>query len=436
MPDYTAIFEVLGVYARAFAQLRNLADRNLEITEGGETFRSLDRLRQEFLGVLNDSAAERDSAETVALLTDAARTVRGWAVQLKASLDSCLRGFVAAELGLRGAPLADVLRQLARAMHADSESVAANAVALGSIAADPGNAGDAQCYATIQTVDGGETEIDDERVRNQSVLIECMRDSAHHGLPQGHEEFRISPEFGAPVSARLIPVTVGDFPDARNAIMDGAFESHDGLDFAHWAVSAGGGVFSRDAGLALFGTGSLKISGDGATAGDLRQDLVARDPALPSGRWFALGAWVRVAAWTAGSVSIDLLLDGVGSALVLSIDGSTPTAQWLHKGGLLYVPRATFPNKLVARVRCSTDFDGEVNLDGLSLAPAAEIAHAGLRLGIFQGASAPNAGALADRFTLATTSDDAGAFQTFARDLLGIALPGSGTETIDDDLAQ
>src|SRR5688572_28276483 len=51
MPDYTAIFEVLGQYARAFTQLDNLAERNLTITAGGETFRSLDKLREEFVDV-------------------------------------------------------------------------------------------------------------------------------------------------------------------------------------------------------------------------------------------------------------------------------------------------------------------------------------------------------------------------------------------------
>lgn len=434
MPDYTSIFEVLGVYARAFTQLANLADRNLELEESGETFRSLDRLREQFLDVLNDSPAERDCAEAVALLAEAARTARGWSVQLRAQLDACLRGFVAAELGARGLGAREVAQRLAQAMFADGESVEACAVALGAVEARPENAGDAQCYASIRTVDQGENEVDDERARSQAVAIECIRDAAHHRLAPGHEEFRVTPEFGPPVSLRVIPVTSGDFPDARNAVLDGAFESHDGADFDHWAVNAGGGVFSRDTGVKLFGTGSLKLTGNGATAGDLRQDMAARDPALASGAWFGFGAWVRVASHSAGSVTLDLLLDGVAAG-ALTVDGGTPTGQWLHKGELVYLPRATFANKVVVRVRCSGDFDGVVNVDGVSLAPATEVPHAGLGLCLFAGAQAPQALPIADRFDLATTSDDAGAFQAFARDQLGLALPSDDPATIDDELA-
>jgi hypothetical protein len=60
MPDYTSLFEIFGVYARAFTQFKNLALRNLTFSAGGETFRSLDKLREEFVNVLNDAPLERD----------------------------------------------------------------------------------------------------------------------------------------------------------------------------------------------------------------------------------------------------------------------------------------------------------------------------------------------------------------------------------------
>ena len=89
MPDYTAIFEVLGQYARAFTQIDNLATRNLHITEGDESFRSLDRLREEFIDVLNDNGHERDRLDAVAILTDAARIASGWSTQLERFHSSC-----------------------------------------------------------------------------------------------------------------------------------------------------------------------------------------------------------------------------------------------------------------------------------------------------------------------------------------------------------
>ena len=436
MPDYTTIFEVLGQYARAFTQIDNLATRNLAFSGSGETFRSLDKLREEFLDVLNDGPAERDRLDAVSILSDAARVAEGWATQLQRSLDSWVRETLAIELNAEGAALHDVLRELQRAMLDDSESVAPNAVALGSVVADANNIGDAACYVSKQTVDAEEISVDDERIRDQRIAIECLRDSAHHRVSVGQEEFRIRPEHGASVNTRVIPVTHGAITDARNVITDGSFDEQTGGSFDHWSTVSGGSVFSQDTGTKLFGEGCLKVTGDGATAGDLQQDLGDRDPVMESGRLWALGVWAYVGAYTGGSMTIDLLINGVGSTLALTVDGSTPVAQWLHLGGFEYLPRASFPNKVKARIRCSSDFDGTVYVDGLSLAPATEVPQAGVRVAIFQGATAPQGLPIADRYLLDTTSDEGGAFQVFARDRLGVALPSSGSPTISDSLAE
>jgi hypothetical protein len=330
MPDYTAIFEVLGQYARAFTQLDNLAERNLMITAGGETFRSLDKLREEFVDVLNDGAGERDRLDAVAILADAARVARGWSSQLAGSLDAWIGNVLAAELDAESASRAELLRELQRAMLTDAESVAANAVGLGTVDDDIDNTGTGACYVSKQTVDAAEDLVDDERIRDQRIAIECVRDNAHHRVPVGQEEFRIRPEFGAAVSTRVIPVTYGAITDGRNVVTDGAFEDEDAGVFDHWGAESGGSVFSRETATRLFGGGCLKVTGDAATAGDLRQDLVDRDPSLESGRMFALGAWMQVISHTAGSVTIDLLVSGVGATLALVVDGSTPAGQWLH----------------------------------------------------------------------------------------------------------
>ncbi len=436
MPDYSSIFETLGVFARAFRQIENLADRDLEITEGSEIFRSLDRLRSQFVDVLNDSGPERDALQAVALLDTAAETVRSWAVPLEGALDAWISGVLGTELGAQGASRTELLRELVLVMHEDNESVAANDVSVGAPAAATGNAGDTACYISGTTVDANEAVVDDERMRNQRILIECVRDNARHRVPVGQEEFRIRPEHGRAVQTRVIPVNIGNSADPRNAVIDGAFDLHESGAFTHWDAQAGGGLMSQDGSLKLFGAGSLRIDGDGATALDLRQDMAERAPALESGRFFALGAWFYVASHSAGSVTVDLLIDGSPSALALTVDGSTPTGSWLHLGGLEYLPRASFPNKVQARVRCSSDFDGVVRVDGVSLAPATDVAHAGVRVALFQGASAPQSAPFADRFTVETTSDDAGAFQSFARDRLGVALPSDASPTIDDSLAR
>src|SRR5690606_36555987 len=103
-------------------------------------------------------------------------------------------------------------------MLADAESVAANAVSLGAISADAANAGDAACNVDTETVDAAENLVDDERMWNQRIAIECLRDNPRHRVPVGQEEFRVRPEVGAPVSTRVIPVTYGAITDARNVV--------------------------------------------------------------------------------------------------------------------------------------------------------------------------------------------------------------------------
>lgn len=436
MPDYTSLFEIFGVYARAFTQFRNLAQRNLTFSAGGETFRSLDKLREEFVNVLNDAPGERDRLDAAALLSEAARVVRGWESQLETSLDAFVGEGVADELNVSGASREAVLGALQRAMQADAQSIAKNTITLGAVAAASTNAGSARCYASKQAVGPAENVIDDERAHSQSIAIECVRDAAHHRATLGAEEFRITPEFGAAVPAYVIPVTYGDTPDARNVIRDGAFDLYAGGAFTHWGVITGGSVFSRDTGTKLFGTGSLKVTGNGATAGELQQDLASRDPALASGRFWALGAWIYVSALSAGTVTLDLLVNGSPSGLTLTIDGSTATGQWIHLGGFEYLPRSTYPNKVKARIQCSASFNGAVFVDGVSLALAAEVPHAGVRVALFQGAIAPQAMPIADRFTLDTSSDEAGAFQCLFRDRLGVALPSSASPSIADSLAE
>jgi hypothetical protein len=436
MPDYTSLFEVFGVYARAFSQFKNLARRNLTFSAGGEIFRSLDKLREQFADVLNDGPGERDRLECVTLLSDAARTVGAWDAQLESSLDAFVREGLADALDVSGATREAVLAELSRAMNADGESVARNVISLGAVSVAATNVGTEKCYVSKSTVDPAESVVDDERAQDQSIALTCVRDNAHQRAVVGAEEFRIAPELGAPVPTYVIPVTIGDTQDARNVITDGAFESYSGGVFPYWPVISGGGVFSRDTGTKLFGTGSLKITGNGAIAGELQQDLVARDPAMASGRVWALGVWAYVSSLGAGTVTVDLLVNGSPSTLALTINGSTPTGQWVHLGGFVYLPRNTYPNKVKARIACSSGFNGAVFLDGVCLALATEVPHAGVRAAIFQGATAPQALPISDRFTVATTSDEAGSFQCMFRDRLGVALPSSASPTIDDTLAE
>ncbi len=305
MIDYTSIFEVLGVFARAFTQIDNNANRNLTFTGSGETFRSFDNLREDFLDVLT----------AVQVLTDAKDLLLASDQRLGDALNRWIQTGLAEALGTGETSVAGVLRALQRAMHDDSESVSENAVTVSGVSAHAENVTDSRLYVTNQTIDAGETEIDDERARNQTIHVECVRDHATHNTPEGEEEFVITPEVGPRATLRSIPVTQSVQIHPRNVITDATFQDETTGDFDHWTNHAGGSVFTRDIAAKRFHDASLKVTGDGATAGELRQDLVDRSPVMASGRHWALGAWVYVTSHTAGSVTVDLLVDGVARRL-------------------------------------------------------------------------------------------------------------------------
>ncbi|MCF6228232.1 MAG: hypothetical protein L3J82_06150 [Planctomycetes bacterium] len=431
MPDYITIFEVLGQYARAFGTLENLANRDLKITSGGETIRSLDKLQREFIDVLNDSASERAALQPVEILSDASRAVEAWKQQLHGALDRWITKNLAEELGFVSTDKQKILLELRRQMLSDSKTVKVNSVALNSVSAASTNVGNAALLAGIKTVNDSETILNNELISDATIDLRCVQDAVHDRLPEGHELFRSTAG-----DLRIVPVTIGDFTDARNVITDGAFDKISGSDFAHWAKISGGSVASQETSDVQFGTGALKITGDAATALDLQQDLKARDPSLPSGQFYGLGAWIKVSTYSAGSVTIDLLIDGVASTEILTIDASIATGSWLHVAVMTYLARSVYPNKVKVRIRCSSTFNGTVLIDGLTLAPATKLGKSGINAILFQGVVAPQSRPVADRYGVDTSSDDAGSFQTFLRDELAVIMPSSASPTVSETLAE
>lgn len=431
MPDYITIFEVLGQYARAFRTLENLANRDLKITSGGETIRSLDKLKREFLDVLNDSTSERAALQPVEILSDATRSIDAWKQQLHGALDHWITNNLAEELGFASTDKQKILLELRRQMLSDSKTIEVNSVALDSVSTASTNVGNATLLAGIKTVDDAETVLDNELISNATIDLRCVQDAVHDRLPEGHELFRSTAG-----DLRIVPVTIGDFTDARNVITDGAFDKISGSDFAYWTKVSGGSVAAQETSDVQFGTGALKITGDAATALDLQQDLKDRDPSLPSGQFYGLGAWIKVSSHTAGSVTIDLLIDGVASSETLTIDGSTATGSWLHMAVMTYLPRSVYPNKVKVRVRCSGTFDDTVLIDGLTLAPATKLGKSGINAILFQGVVPPQSQPVADRYGVDTSSDDAGSFQTFLRNELAVVMPSSASPTVSETLAE
>ncbi|MEE9310814.1 MAG: hypothetical protein V3V10_00250 [Planctomycetota bacterium] len=431
MPDYTTIFEVLGQYARAFKTLDNLANRDLKVTSGGETIRSVDKLKREFLDVLNDSASERAALQPVEILSDASRTIDTWRQQLQGALDHWIISNLAEELGFDGADKQKILLELRRQMLSDSKTVKVNSVTLDSVTTASTNVGNAVLLAGIKTVDAADTVLENELVFDGTIDLRCIQDAVHDRLPEGHELFRSSVG-----DLRIVPVTVGDFTDARNVITDGAFDKVSGSDFAYWTKISGGSVVSLETTDVQFGTGALKVVGDATTALDLQQDLKDRDPSLPSGQFYGLGAWVKVNSYTAGSVTIDLLVDGVASGESLTVDGSTTTGSWLHLAVMTYLPRNVYPNKVKVRVRCSSTFNGTVLIDGVTLAPTTKLRKSGINAILFQGVDAPQSQPVADRYGVDTSSDDLGSFQTFLRNELAVAMPSAASPTVSETLAE
>jgi hypothetical protein len=447
MPLPTNIFPALGAFARAHHQLRRLAHDDANLAESGTHARTLENLAARFTALLNGSPTERAALASVERLRALAASADSTRDQLAAVCAAWLAGPVAAALaesGIAGAAPSsaspsDVLAALSRAMTATGDSVAANTLSLTTPSPGASNSGDGACYATLLTPGAADTALDSQLTRTQTIALTVVADAPHDGVSPGHESWRVRGTPTDPLSAGIsaiietIPVTTGPDEDPRNLVIDGCFTlpGTGGAPFTKHAAS-GAAVFTRATSGGRFVASALRVSGTGA--GTLTQTITARSTRPAGGEVCAVALSAKLTSISGGTVTIRVSLNGTPLAETVVLNSSTATAAWLHRCAFLMLPRLGPADTLTVQIVTDSAFVGDLLIDGLSLA-AADPVGGGLSMALFQGprpfSRLPNP----DRFTLATSSDDTGAFACFLRDVFAAQLPVSDTPTIDEALA-
>ncbi len=427
MPNYTEIFTRLGAFGRLHAQCRAIADTNFAVTQDDVTLRTPGNLADALLEAFD---GERPALQGIAALDALRASARATGSAGLLALSRWLATELASELGVQQSA-GEALRALARAMEQDDESIAACEVSLTQPAPAPGNHGNGVASATLLAASpANATLADSQLARSQQLALICVADSVADPTLHGREEWLLLAGSGRSLPAYTIPVTAGDSQDPRNLVIDGSFTEFDS-GFAHWAA-AGDSDFTQSTTVSLFHDTALRVNGSGA--GSLRQVISQRADPLPGGRLLALGAWFKVTAVTAGTVTLRLEHDGNPLTSVLQVDDATAAGEWLHLSGWVLLPHLAPGEELELVVLTSADFSGDVAIDGVSLA-VADGPLDGVSVAIVQGPTPFSSAPLADRFSWETESDDAGAFVVFLRDAFGIEVPVSDTPSIDDSLA-
>lgn len=430
MPNYTDIFSLLGAYARAYTSIRNFAELDVNVTQSGTTIRSLDNLAARFAGLLNDSATERDGLEVLATLQSMGTGLSAEWSSIRRSLDTAIESIIAEELGVKG-NVASVLSELAREMSTDTESIQESTVGIGSPSPAASNIGDGVALFSIKRALADGTSVDSQLVRAQSISATCIEDSLLGGVEATRESWLVQTQSGLEASLQSVPVTNSLVEDDANHVLDASFAQWAGGSPSAWTLS-GASLASQHTADSRFDASCLRINGNGQLT--ITQNIAPRSGAPLAGQMVALGVWVKVTSLSLGEIDIRLRTGAATLSHEVTVDTGTTTGSWLHLSAAAALPADAYAEGLRVEIVLSPNFNGDVLLDALSVTPMTLIGD-GVSAAIFPGATPFVRAPVADRFTVATTNNEAGAFAAFLRDVLSTELPASSSPTISDSLA-
>lgn len=448
--DYTDTgpFLQLGKFVLTWYQLKDLT-RELSYNDGGSNlFHSLDSLAEELTGQFNSTAEQRRIADRLlGDLRSMMDTVDGsWQQSLKGWCDEFLAQIVAPALNIPDTDPDDILRQLYLDMKANSETVDGNAVACAAASAAAHNAGSTVVLGSVLDREADNNQL----VRGQTVTVACTGDAPNDGRTAGEEQLTargepVEPNDGSGGSVQ-IEVAAASAADAANTdgnrLDNGNFETFTVANTPdNWTIDTGtaGTHILSEATEHYLGTKSLELQGDGALATiELHHDLHDRDPELKPHTVYAVNCFIKTSAVTQGTITVQLQGTDYTSSQNITVSADWPTS-WTAKNFFTCLPKSVPSDlKLVVKVSNTLNDDGIVWIDNIALVEAVEFGEAGLYLAAFQGAADPVAGEKPDTWALACTSDEAGRFQCFLRDVYGTYLPflTDTNETIPDSLSQ
>lgn len=354
-----------------------------------------------------------------------------------------------------GASARDVLLEFIKEMGANSQTVKASEVTLGSVTAAT-NHGDGTVLLS-KVLDGitspgtglyvapSQKGTLSELCRPEAFTLTCFRDAESGGTPEGQEVFQWDGKQASRGPFDWRPEGSGQGPsvptlNSTTTLLNKDFELFSTTNVPdNWTVTGTTSTVGEEAtSVNVYrGTKSLKITGNGATA-TLGVKQVIPAAGLTPNRLYLVALYVKGEASTvAGALTVQFEGTGYtpGGSEKVEMDAAALSAatSFTLKYFWVLMP-ATIPSDfgLVIKVTGTLTSAKRVWIDSVAFGPP--VWHNGHAVAVIAGATQFLSG---DRFTYAVANDDAGKFQRFFRRHFGMQLPSvdDASETIDDSLA-
>lgn len=332
------------------------------------------------------------------------------------------------------------LEELIKQMRAGSETVDANEPSV-SITAASGNDGTATIVCSLTGPKGERLEC----VYPEDITLTCSVAAARSGTIEVYAEASAAPTgqsvFWPDGSAASTTITAID-PSADGFLTNGDFENWTVGVLDSWTAITG--TFAEEGTIKQFGSKCAKVTGDGATLHQIRQEVTSL---VESQAVYVATIALRLSSVPAAGVLVLDLFDGTsvinddaGTAQTYSITltSGVSTSQFTTFATTFRLP-SPLPDNVYFRVRFSTALSNTVILyvDSCSFGAEAVQLYDG---GPFIAAVATfDKLAVGDNWNIAVTNDLRGAIQTlfwrlFDRPDLMLPSATGGTETIADSL--
>lgn len=449
--DYTGadngLFTHLGKYVKYFNSFRDTAT---DPSTGLDADRAaiLDALNAgpQFVAVQGLSA---DFESWKLQVADRRATLMRYALSRLQDPASVLR-----EIGAVSTDDVEILRCLFRRMVLDSQTIQESSVAIGTVTADAGNAGNGKTFTTdildgvsspgarsgisypaIIDYVGRSSEL---TLPSESMMLECIE-------PDQAAEFRWTGEFadiGGPYGIESEGSGEIGFIREIHDTTEGVLNNPDFEQFTTpnvpdgWTIVAGtpGTSILENMDLANVSHGlkSLHFAATGGASIEVSQGL-SFGTVNGKQRYFVSAQIKADASIAAGTLTIQFEGTGYTPGATEKIEiapGSLPTA--FDTRGFFVTMPASPPRdfKLVIRWSGTPTSGKSVYIDDLGIAPVSY--GGGVGIAIVRG---PILFGRGDRFTFSVTNTE-GVFQKAFREMFGVQLPSSSSPTISDALAE
>lgn len=368
-----------------------------------------------------------------------ASAMEGWESQLKRVADGVLAD-LQSELNSPSAAPATILPLLAQRMIADGQTLDASTVSASLSSTATTNVGNGVLLLSVLGPDGQP----DQRIFSETLTVRCS-DDRFGGASAGQERLRIT---GFPAQRVTSYRTQGSgsyegltVSAGANLLANGDFETFTTANTPdNWTLGtgavAGSTVLAESTLLhAATSTAALRLASNATTSAmTVSQSL---SDAVHVYRRYAAGVWLRKNGTVNAGSTLQIAIKGTGFTTVnlFNADPSTlTTAYALHSAW--FGTAEQIPSDLRMEIAwtnaTASGATGQVLIDDAAVVAGVSFSY--VYYAIFRGSVDLVVG---DEWTVTTTNDEAGVFQSFFGRFYDAQLPSvtNGSETIADSLA-